>query len=939
MNIKKTITLIVLLLFIMMKMQGISISHPCMLHTSGDITRVKSLLATSPWSEAYAHLQASSYASASYTEHTSALLDGYLKRMDATNWKLTYSDYSNYTAAMYDAAAAYQLALRYQLSGDTQYADAAVAILNAWAANCKGILRVNGYTNSIPDPNEYLINIQAYQFANAAELLRSYSGWSAADFSTFQSWMKSTFCSVAKLFLANHNNNIGTMHYWLNWDLANLTAVLSIGILCDDTELIDYAINYYKTNTSETGYIRNAVPYLHADADNGETLGQCEESGRDQGHATLCVSLMGVFCQMANNIGENLFAYDNHRALNMAEYVAKYNLINDASYNNSTNSSYSGLSSTDFTYVSSSFPYTSYSNPSYTNATISESQRGTKRPCWELFYGYAAAHNLSAAYCKKWVEQMRTYNSYGCDGGSGDYGTNSGGFDQLGYGTLMFARQTAADGDLIDLSSSVTASSVDGKTAYDVATSTTNSKKQFTFTPSASGEFAVSFDATQEIDRSKAFIVVEASSNLAKNTAKLAALSIDGTSGYAATSSNANPCIFSLSNGNKVEIMNPLSAIPTMLTKYLVAETMQVSGAKLYLYSTDANAVTIYRVGFYNLGEILALYPELATNNFQYVSNNNIRIESSGTGGTKVAIKDATKTTTMAISHLMFDTMGDLPAAYTNLDFRNIVLQSGETATREDWLSRFTGTFLMSATNYKYFPTLRNGAVKVAAGVYTAYKDGVAPASTTVTSDGAKSAKYYDYTRAFKAGNNSCVLPFDVTADDLTALGLTAYTFSSYSDDYTHFASASGTITAGTPMVIKVAEAGLYLIPSASTPNVITSPTNYYETVSGSDKYVGSFAYEIPSAYSNKYALDINADIFYAMGSSTYTTYYRAFLSLGTAAAAKSFSFKLDDSTGISDVKDTTNEDNAYYNLQGIKMEGIDLPHGIYIHHGKKVMK
>ena len=30
-----------------------------------------------------------------------------------------------------------------------------------------------------------------------------------------------------------------------------------------------------------------------------QILGQCEESGRDQGHATLCVSLMGTFCQMA----------------------------------------------------------------------------------------------------------------------------------------------------------------------------------------------------------------------------------------------------------------------------------------------------------------------------------------------------------------------------------------------------------------------------------------------------------------------------------------------------------------------------------------------------------------------------------------------------------------------------------------------------------------
>ena len=37
-------------------------------------------------------------------------------------------------------------------------------------------------------------------------------------------------------------------------------------------------------------------------------LGQCQESGRDQGHATLCVSLLGAFCQMAKNVGEDLFS-------------------------------------------------------------------------------------------------------------------------------------------------------------------------------------------------------------------------------------------------------------------------------------------------------------------------------------------------------------------------------------------------------------------------------------------------------------------------------------------------------------------------------------------------------------------------------------------------------------------------------------------------------
>ena len=122
----------------------------------------------------------------------------------------------------------------------------------------------------------------------------------------------------------------------------------------------------------------------------------------------------------------------------MAEYVAKYNLYTDEKFQAMSNTQNTSDDSF-FQYRSDTFPYTAYSNPSQSCPAISPTQRGTKRPTWELFYGYAKAHNLSAIYCQKWAEQQRKYNGYG-DGGAGDYGPNSGGFDQLGYGTLMFAR-------------------------------------------------------------------------------------------------------------------------------------------------------------------------------------------------------------------------------------------------------------------------------------------------------------------------------------------------------------------------------------------------------------------------------------------------------------------------------------------------------------------
>ena len=67
---------------IMVKKSYLPLQHPCMLHSQEDINSVKSKLTVSPWKEAYAHLQQSAYAQASYREGTSALLDAYLERMD-----------------------------------------------------------------------------------------------------------------------------------------------------------------------------------------------------------------------------------------------------------------------------------------------------------------------------------------------------------------------------------------------------------------------------------------------------------------------------------------------------------------------------------------------------------------------------------------------------------------------------------------------------------------------------------------------------------------------------------------------------------------------------------------------------------------------------------------------------------------------------------------
>ena len=378
--------------------ETITLAHPCMLHTATDLEFVKTKVNASaqPWKSGWDLLAASTYANVNYTPAPVATLIRGGGSKEEPNP-------DNYAAAYRDVAAAYQLALRWKITGEDAYAVKAVQILNAWASTCT---RISG------DSNKFLASgIYGYQFANAAELLRSYSGWASADFTRFKTWMNTVFYPLAVDFLERHNGTCNS-HYWTNWDIANMNTVLAIGILADDMSKINFAIKYFKMGVG-TGNINNAV--IHRHKVGTEDLGQGQESGRDQGHATLVISLYGSFCQMAYNIGVDLFAYDNNKVLALCEYTAKYNV--------------------DLANTVPFVPYTNCGSNQVTHTNVSAEQRGTLRPSWELIYNhYAKIKGIPAKYSQQFAEKVRP------EGGGGNYGPNSGGFDQLGFGTLMYSK-------------------------------------------------------------------------------------------------------------------------------------------------------------------------------------------------------------------------------------------------------------------------------------------------------------------------------------------------------------------------------------------------------------------------------------------------------------------------------------------------------------------
>jgi len=74
-----------------------------------------------------------------------------------------------------------------------------------------------------------------------------------------------------------------------------------------------------------------------------------------------------------------------------------------------------------------------------TQTVVSASSRGQLRPVWELVLNhYVNRRGLLAPNVTAMAATVRA------EGGGGDYGPASGGYDQLGFGTLLFTRDRAA---------------------------------------------------------------------------------------------------------------------------------------------------------------------------------------------------------------------------------------------------------------------------------------------------------------------------------------------------------------------------------------------------------------------------------------------------------------------------------------------------------------
>ncbi|OQD60542.1 hypothetical protein PENPOL_c022G04280 [Penicillium polonicum] len=384
--------------------------HPGALHTNQDIQRIKKYVKAEaqPWSRAWQHLESTTLAQTTWVPKPHEIL---VRGTNAT-WQPTPAQ--NYGDAYRDAHSAYQLTLRWLIGGNTSYADHAVQILNGWGSTLRDI---NGTEDKFLAAGLY-----GYQFANAAELLRAYPGWTKADQTMFGNMLNDVFAKYNFDFLEHHNYK--TNFYYANWDLCNIASLQAIGIFNDNQTMYEYAVHYWQYGLPDSSVVVNgALPYFsiaNFTEDSGKQLMEIQESGRDQGHATLCIALLGVIGQQGWNQGVDLFSTYQHEILHAAEYVAKYNTNNTV-------------------------PYTPYTSWEGLLSVVASKQRFSVRPGYEAVAShYAGVKHMNASWSIEYRDYVNQNISAGVEGGGGDYGPNSGGYDAFGHGTLLYRIKSEA---------------------------------------------------------------------------------------------------------------------------------------------------------------------------------------------------------------------------------------------------------------------------------------------------------------------------------------------------------------------------------------------------------------------------------------------------------------------------------------------------------------
>lgn len=290
--------------------------HPAGWHTSADVARVRSLIASGrePWQAAYRMLMNDTSLSKSYTPTPIPLVCRTCCGVSCCAPGTSCPGASS-AGLEKDAMASYYLMMRWVATNDTEWATAAERIIDAWSENLVGF---SGHDQMLA------AGLYGGHMAQAAELLAfAKPGWPAKE--RAQHMFLEVVHPVCSLFCGRTNDGWPqpppqTCEHCANgnWDAVCMSGIASWAVFLNNSTMLDTVAEYFK-NGQGNGRLTNYII---------DESGECQESGRDQGHTQLGLfNLVEAAFTIYHATGStDMFIMENARLLAGLEYTAKFNL-------------------------------------------------------------------------------------------------------------------------------------------------------------------------------------------------------------------------------------------------------------------------------------------------------------------------------------------------------------------------------------------------------------------------------------------------------------------------------------------------------------------------------------------------------------------------------------------------------------------------------------
>ncbi len=292
--------------------------HPGILLNQAQLDLIKSRVAggVEPQKSAFETMKKSPQAATNYTPHPWATCECGPR----SNPDLGCKDEQR------DSEAAYTQALMWYITGDKQYAENAIKIMNAWSSTLTGGHKLaNG-----PVQAAWCAEV----WPRAAEIIRyTYPGWKPVDITKFQEMLATQY--VPSLIGGSCENG--------NKELSMSEALINIGVFNDDRHTFDLGVKMWRGRAPAYIYLKTdgATPVKPANCEEmaiwgnkGYTTplvdGLLQETCRDSGHANMALAAMVNAAETARQQGLDLYSEQGKRIMAALEFQAQFLPPNNA---------------------------------------------------------------------------------------------------------------------------------------------------------------------------------------------------------------------------------------------------------------------------------------------------------------------------------------------------------------------------------------------------------------------------------------------------------------------------------------------------------------------------------------------------------------------------------------------------------------------------------